>query len=156
MNKTLVAYFSCTGDTKLVAEKINNVVQGTLYEIAPEVPYTAADLNWQDNNSRSSKEMADKTSRPVIKSTLNNIEEYNTIYLGFPIWWYIAPTIINTFIESYDFTNKKIVIFCTSGSSHLTNAYKNLKEKYPYNFISWDKLLPSITYDEIKTFAANI
>ncbi len=156
MNKTLVAYFSCTGDTKLVAEKINNVVQGTLYEIVPEVPYTAVDLNWEDKNSRSSKEMADKSSRPAIKKDLGNIDEYDTIYLGFPIWWYVAPTIINTFIESYDFSNKKIIIFCTSGSSQLSNAYNNLKESYPYNFISWDKLLPSINDDDIKKFISNI
>lgn len=156
MNKTLVAYFSCTGDTKLVAEKINNVVQGTLYEIAPEVPYTAADLNWEDNNSRSSKEMADKSSRPTIKKDLSNIDEYDTIYLGFPIWWYVAPTIINTFLESYDFTNKKIVVFCTSGGSSLNKPYENLKEKYPYNFIAWSKLSTGISEEEIKSFVTNI
>lgn len=156
MNKTLVAYFSCTGDTKLVAEKINNVVQGTLYEIAPEVPYTVADLNWEDNNSRSSKEMADKASRPAIKKDLSNIDEYDTIYLGFPIWWYVAPTIINTFLEAYDFTNKKIVVFCTSGGSSLSKAYENLKEKYPYDFIAWSRLSTGISEEEIKSFVANI
>ncbi len=156
MNKTLVAYFSCTGDTKLVAEKINNIVQGILYEIIPEEPYTKEDLDWTNKNSRTSIEMADNSSRPAIKKTLKNNEEYNTIYLGFPIWWYVAPTIINTFLESYDFKNKKIVIFCTSGSSGITNAYNKLKEQYPYNFILWDKLLTSITNDEIKDYIKNV
>lgn len=156
MNKTLVAYFSCTGDTKQVAEKINNVVQGTLYEITPETPYTEADLNWEDTNSRSSKEMADKSSRPAIKNKIDNIEEYDTVYLGFPIWWYVAPTIINTFLESYDFSNKKIVIFCTSGSSSISNAYNNLKEQYQYNFISWTRLSLNVSEEEILNFTRNI
>ncbi len=155
MNKTLVAYFSCTGETKLVAEKINNIVQGTLYEIIPEVPYTKEDLDWTNKNSRTSIEMSDNYSRPAIKNTLKNMDEYNTIYLGFPIWWYIAPKIINTFLESYNLKNKKLVIFCTSGSSAITNAYDKLKEQYPYNFILWNKLLTSITDDEIKDCIKN-
>ncbi len=156
MNKTLVAYFSCTGETKKVAEKINEVVKGELHEITPEIPYTAADLNWEDNNSRSSKEMADKSSRPAIKKNLNDIDDYDTIYLGFPIWWYVAPTIINTFLESYDFAKKKIVVFCTSGGSGLNKPYEALKEKYPYNFIAWSRLSTNISDEEIKSFVTNI
>ncbi|MCI7702482.1 MAG: flavodoxin [Tenericutes bacterium] len=152
MNKTLVTYFSCSGETKKVAQKINEVVKGDLHEITPEVPYTAEDLNWEDKTSRSTFEMEDLTSRPAITNKLTNMEEYSTIYLGFPIWWYTAPTIINTFLESYDFSNKKIIIFCTSGGSSLDKTFNDLKGKYNYNFIKWNRLSPSISEDEITNF----
>lgn len=156
MNKTLVAYFSCTGETKKVAEKINEVVQGELHEITPEVSYTSEDLNWEDKTSRSTIEMEDLSSRPSITNELTNMEEYSTIYLGFPIWWYTAPTIINTFLESYDFSNKKIIIFCTSGGSSLEKTFNDLKSKYNYNFIEWKRLSSSTTDEEIREFVDNI
>ena len=101
MKKCLVAYFSCSGNTRRVASEISEIVEGTLYEIKPEVPYTKEDLNWIDKESRSSKEMNDKNSRPAIIKDLENLNDYDTVFLGFPIWWYIAPTIVNTFLESY-------------------------------------------------------
>lgn len=100
--------------------------------------------------------MEDLSSRPSITNELTNMEEYSTIYLGFPIWWYTAPTIINTFLESYDFSNKKIIIFCTSGGSSLDKTFKDLKSKYNYNFIEWKRLSSSTTDEEIRKFVDNI
>ena len=115
--KTLVAYFSCSGYTRKVAKLLSEVVKGELYEITPAKPYTTSDLNWNNPNSRSSIEMKDKSSRPAISGTIDDFDSFNVVYLGFPIWWYIAPTIINTFLESYDFSGKRVIPFCTSGSS---------------------------------------
>lgn len=127
MTKTLVAYFSAGGSTKKVAQNLSQVSDSDLYEIKPEIPYTSADLNWMDKNSRSTIEMRDKTSRPAIVNDDAKIADYDLIYLGFPIWWYVAPTIINTFLEKYDFSNKKIVLFATSGGSGFGNTVKELK-----------------------------
>ena len=124
--KILVAYFSAQGRTAKVAKIISEAVNGDLFEIKPEIPYTAADLNWNDSNSRSSVEMRDKKSRPAIASKVNNIDDYDTIFVGFPIWWYIAPTIINTFLEQYDFSGKTIIPFCTSGGSGVGETDKYL------------------------------
>lgn len=123
--KALVAYFSCSGVTKRVAKMIAQNVGGDLYEIKPAIPYTLADLNWNDKNSRSSIEMKDKSSRPAIAGQVENMEEYDVVFVGFPIWWYVAPTIINTFLESYDFSGKTIIPFATSGGSRAgqTNQY---------------------------------
>ncbi len=150
MKKTLVAYFSCTGTTEQVSKKVAQVVNGDLFEIIPERPYTKEDLDWQNKNSRSTLEMQDETSRPLIKSRVDNMNEYKTIYLGFPIWWYKAPTIINTFLESYDFTDKKIILFCTSGGSSLTDSYMKLKNKYNYNFIESSRLDTYMSLEDIK------
>lgn len=127
MSKSLVAYFSASGVTKRVAEKLATVVKGDIYEITPERPYTSADLNWMDKNSRSSIEMKDHSSRPEIAGTVKNMEEYNVVYVGFPIWWYVAPTIINTFLESYDFSGKTVIPFATSGGSGMGNTLNELK-----------------------------
>ena len=116
-NKSLVTYFSASGVTKKVAEKLAEAAGADLFEIKPEVAYTEADLNWMDKKSRSSIEMNDKSFRPAISEKFNNMEDYDVVYIGFPIWWYVAPTIINTFLESYDFSNKTIAPFCTSGGS---------------------------------------
>ena len=125
MSKSLVAYFSASGVTKKVAERLNEVVQGNLFEIVPEQPYTSADLNWTNPKSRSSVEMNDKSFRPAVKEKISDMGEYDIIYLGFPIWWYIAPTIINTFLEQYDLRDKTIIPFATSGMSGMgkTNDY---------------------------------
>ena len=117
MAKTLVAYFSASGVTRNAAELIARTAGADLYEICPAEPYTAADLNWRDKNSRSSREMRDKNSRPALADHPVNLQEYDTVLLGFPIWWYTAPTIINTFLESHDFAGKTIILFATSGGN---------------------------------------
>lgn len=127
MGKTLVAYFSATGTTRKAAQELAQEQNADLYEIKPIVPYTKADLNWMDKKSRSSVEMADKTFRPEMVDDDAHISEYDTIYLGFPIWWYVAPTIINTFLEKYDFSGKKIILFATSGGSRWGNTVKELR-----------------------------
>lgn len=123
----LVAYFSATGTTKNAAEYLASATNSDLFEIEPSVPYTNADLNWMDKKSRSSVEMEDESSRPEIAKKLENMSDYDTIYICFPIWWYREPSIIDTFLESYDFTGKKIVIFATSGSSRLGKSAKHME-----------------------------
>ena len=127
MSKILVAYFSASGITAKVAEMLAKTAGSDLYEIKPEIPYTNDDLNWMNKNSRSSIEMSDKSSRPAIADKNADISGYDTILLGFPIWWYVAPTIINTFLESYDFSGKKIVLFATSGGSGFGKTVDGLK-----------------------------
>ena len=130
-NKTLVAYFSATGTTMEAATKLAKAIHADLHEIVPEAPYTSADLNWNNKNSRSSVEMADKSSRPAIANRVENMAQYDTVYVGFPIWWYITPTIINTFLEQYDMTGKTIVPFFTSGGSGAGETLKYLKPSAP-------------------------
>ncbi|WP_455617957.1 flavodoxin [Eisenbergiella sp.] len=127
MSKALVAYFSASGVTANLAEKLAEITGSDLFEITPKIPYTSADLNWMDNNARSTIEMHDRTFRPEIAALVENMEQYGTIYLGFPIWWYVAPTIINTFLESYDLSNKRIVLFATSGGSGFGRTVEGLK-----------------------------
>lgn len=127
MSKTLVAYFSASGRTKKKAEKLAKELGADLYEIKPAVPYTKKDLNWMDKSSRTSVEMADPSSRPEIVDDDAHIEQYDTVYVGFPIWWYIAPTIVNTFLEKYDFAGKKIMLFATSGGSGWGDTVDSLK-----------------------------
>lgn len=127
MAKNLIAYFSASGTTAKAAKSLAAASGADLYEIKPEVPYTKADLNWIDKKSRSSVEMSNKNSRPALADQNANIAEYDTIFVGFPIWWYIAPTIINTFLESYNFSGKKIVLFATSGGSRFGKAVDSLK-----------------------------
>lgn len=127
MGKSLVAYFSATGTTKAEAERIAKVQGADLYEIKPAVPYTKADLDWMDKQSRTTKEMTDKSFRPEIVDDDAHIADYDTIYLGFPIWWYVAPTIVNTFLEKYDFSGKKIILFATSGGSRWGKTVEGLK-----------------------------
>ena len=129
--KTLVAYFSATGTTMEAATKLAKVANADLHEIVPETPYTPADLNWRDKSSRSSVEMADKSSRPAIANKVEDMEQYDTVFVGYPIWWYIAPTIINTFLEQYDFTGKTVVPFFTSGGSGAGETMKYLKPSAP-------------------------
>ena len=129
--KTLIVYFSATGNTKTAAQKLAKEFNADLYEIAPEVPYTAADLDWRDKTSRSTIEMQDKTSRPAIKGRCENIAEYDVVWIGFPVWWYTAPTIINTFIEAHDLSGKTLNVFATSGGSDVKDSYSDLKKAYP-------------------------
>ena len=125
--KVLVAYFSCSGVTKKVAETLARAAGADLFEIKPKVPYTKADLNWMDKKSRSTAEMENKASRPLIAEMVPNMSAYSTVFVGFPIWWYIAPTIINTFLEGHDMTGKTIVPFATSGGSGFGETVKYLK-----------------------------
>jgi len=127
MARKLVAYFSVTGVTAKVAELIADAAGADIYQIQPEVPYTAADLNWMDKNSRSSIEMNDKKIRPAMVKRNLQVEDYDVVFLGFPIWWYVAPTIINTFLESFDFAGKKIILFATSGGSGFGKTVEELK-----------------------------
>lgn len=131
MSKLLVSYFSASGRTKTVAEKIAGLVGADLFEIEPEQKYTDADLNWSDKQSRTSIEMKDTTCRPKISKKVENMGEYDTVIIGFPIWWYIAPKIINTFLEENDLTGKNIYIFVTSGGSTVTDTFQNLQREYP-------------------------
>ena len=123
----LVAYFSCSGVTAKAAKTLADATGADLYEIKPEVPYTSADLDWNNQRSRSSIEMKDAASRPAIVGTVPHMDQYDTVFIGFPIWWYVAPTIINTFLESYDFSNKTIVPFATSGGSGFGKTEENLR-----------------------------
>ena len=131
MSKKLIAYFSAGGTTAAVAKNLARAAGADLYEIRPEAPYTSADLNWQNKNSRSSVEMRDKSSRPALADADAHIEEYDTVFIGFPIWWYVAPTIINSFLEQYDFTGKRIVLFATSGGSGFGKAVAGLQPSAP-------------------------
>ena len=131
MSKTLVAFFSASGVTRQVAQKLAAAAQADLYEIKPAVPYTQADLNWRDKSSRSSVEMKNLAIRPQLADTDAKIEQYDRILLGYPIWWYMAPTIINTFLESYDFSGKTIVPFATSGGSGMGKTNEKLAPSCP-------------------------
>ena len=129
--KTLVAWFSATGTTEKAAEIIAEVTGGDMHEIRPAEEYTAADLDWRDRESRSSRENADPASRPEIVKDLGNADGYDTIYIGYPIWWNVAPRVINTFIETYGFEGKTVIPFATSGGSTISNSVKVLRETYP-------------------------
>ena len=127
MSNKLVAYFSASGVTAKVAETLAEAIGADIFEIEPKVPYTEADLNWMNKNARSTIEMNDPASRPEIAIKRDNMKDYDTIFVGFPIWWYVAPTIINTFLESYDMTGKTIIPFATSGGATLTRRTNALR-----------------------------
>ena len=127
MSKTLVAYFSASGVTKRVAENLAKVAGADLFEIVPEQAYTSADLNWQNKQSRSSVEMNDRNSRPAISSNVDDMAQYSHVFVGFPVWWYREPSIIDTFMESYDWDGITVIPFCTSGGSGLGDAGKNMQ-----------------------------
>ncbi len=131
MSKALVAYFSASGVTKKVATKLAEAIKAELFEIEPETPYTTADLDWQDKNSRSTVEMNDASSRPAIRSKIADIRSYDVVYVGFPVWWYREPSIIDTFMEAYDFSGKKVVPFATSGGSPIGDAGKRMQALAP-------------------------
>lgn len=151
MKKTLVAYFSASGVTASVAEKVAKAADADLLEIKPSVPYTKEDLNWMDKQSRSTIEMNDPASRPEIVKTMADISAYDTVIIGFPIWWYVAPTIINTFLESYDFSGKKIALFATSGGSGFGKTVEKLKPSVDASaqFVS-EKLLNHASQSDIE------
>ncbi|MBQ4475589.1 MAG: NAD(P)H-dependent oxidoreductase [Bacteroidales bacterium] len=154
--KTLVAYFSASGVTRGVATQLAEVAGADLYEIVPEQIYTDADLDWRDSLSRSSVEMKDKSSRPAIKKSDLNINDYSTIYVGFPIWWYTCPTIINTFMETYDFAGKTVIPFATSGSSSIEQACSDLKSAYPKANWKEGRLLNNATKEQLEEWVKSL
>lgn len=149
MSKKLVAFFSASGTTKRVAEIAAEGAKADLFEIEPKIPYTKADLDWTDKKSRSSVEMSDKKFRPEIIGNDIDLKEYDEIILGFPIWWYVAPTIINTFLEKYDFSGKKIILFATSGGSGFGNTLQELQPSAPEAVIIEGRLLNRVNQKEI-------
>lgn len=153
----LVAYFSASGTTAKAAKALASAASADLYEIKPVVPYTSEDLNWMDKRSRSSVEMNDKHSRPALADTDAPVAEHDVVFLGFPIWWYTAPTIINTFLESYDFTGKTIVLFATSGGSGLGKTASNLQGSAPGARILDGRLFNGrLNADELKTWVSGL
>ena len=156
MRKVLVAYFSASGVTKKVAEGIASAANGDLFEIEPEVAYTSADLNWMDKKSRSSIEMNDKDFRPAMVKKELNLSQYESILLGFPIWWYVAPTIVNTFLESFDFSGKKIILFATSGGSGFGNTLRELESSATGAQISEGRILNRATAEDIQKLIEEI
>lgn len=145
MSKVLTAYFSASGETAKAAEKLAKEIGADLFEIEPEIPYTDKDLNWQDKGSRSSVEMNDRECRPAIRSRVENMDQYEIIFIGFPVWWYREPSIIDTFMESYDFSGKTVVPFATSGGSSIGGSGKNMQA-----------LAPKATVLDGKCFASNV
>ena len=154
MGKTLVAYFSASGVTEGISKRLADAIGADLFEIKPEQPYSKADLNWQDKQSRSSIEMDDRNSRPVIAEKLENMGQYNTVFVGFPIWWYREPSIIDTFMESYSFEGITIVPFATSGSSGMGDSSKNLQELAKgAKVVEGKRFGNSASADELKSWA---
>lgn len=156
MGKKLVAYFSASGTTRKIAEMIAQAAEADLFEIMPKQPYSKADLNWMDKKSRSSVEMSDKKFRPEIIEPDFLINKYDEIILGFPIWWYVAPTIINTFLESYDLTGKKIVLFATSGGTGFGNTVRELKSSAPDANIVEGRILNNISKQDIENWVKSL
>lgn len=154
MAKTLVAYFSATGTTKDVARRLARVADSDLFAIVPANPYTSADLDWRDKQSRSTLEAANPSCRPVITSRVEHIEDYDTIFLGFPIWWYVSPAIINTFLESYDLAGKTVVLFATSGGSGMGKTASVLRACAPSAKIVDGGILNNASDTELEKFAA--
>lgn len=150
MGKILVTYFSATGATKRLAEKIAKLVDADIFEIEPVVKYSTKDLDWTDKTSRSSLEMKNKTFRPRTLKKLNNVDDYSSVVIGFPVWWYAAPSIINTFIEENDLQGKKVYVVVTSGVTGVEGSLKKLKKEYPYiNFIGGKRFNGGFMKEEI-------
>lgn len=154
MSNTLVAYFSATGTTMDVAKRLARATDSDLFAIVPADPYTSADLNWRDKQSRSTLEASNPSCRPTITSRVEHIEDYGTIFLGFPIWWYVAPAIINTFLESYDLSGKTIVLFATSGGSGMGKTASILRACAPDAKIVDGGILNNASDTELKNLAA--
>lgn len=153
MSKKLVAYFSVSGVTKRYAEKLAKAAGADLFEIKPSVPYTNADLDWQDSSSRSSVEMKNPDSRPEIAEKLSDMDSYNTVFVGFPIWWYVAPTIIDTFLDSYDFSGKTVIPFATSGGSGMGKTADVLRKVCPDADIRDGKVINGMPDEKIEQWA---
>ena len=155
-NKTLVAFFSAQGHTKKVADSIASITGGTLFEIIPEVPYSEEDLDGWNDSSRGTLESKDRTTRPKVKNHVENMERYDTIFLGFPIWWYTAPTIVNTFLEQYDTSGKVIIPFATSGGSEYDETEKDLVVSAPKAYFKPGKVLNEMNKEQIQEWINNL
>ena len=153
---TVIAYFSATGTTAAVAELLAQAANADLLEIEPQTIYTDADLNWRDSTSRSSLEMKDRSSRPKIKTAVNAVADYDTVFVGFPIWWYTAPTIINTFFETVDLKGKAIYLFATSGGSTIDKAVDDLHAAYPDLDIREGRTLNDITFEDLSQWVIDL
>lgn len=157
MSDRLVAYFSASGVTRKVAEKLAHVLEADLFEITPEVPYTRADLNWMNSKSRSSVEMNDPSSRPAISSKVEDMSQYTHVFVGFPVWWYREPSIIDTFMEAYDFSGIKVIPFCTSGGSGIGNSGANMQKLAPGAAVTEGKRLSGrVSEKELQTWAEQV
>lgn len=157
MSKNLVAYFSASGVTAKLAKTLAEAVNGDIFEIIPVHPYTKDDLNWMNKQSRSSVEMNDKSSRPAVSSKVENMEQYNTIYIGFPIWWYTAPSIINTFLEQYDLSGKIVIPFATSGGSQMGKTNDDLVKSCPGAILKNGKRFSANAgIDELRNWAESL
>ena len=153
MSKPLVTYFSATGTTEKTAKKLAAAIGADLYEIRPAAPYTSADLDWQNARSRSSVEMQDPASRPALADKDAPVAEHDTIFVGFPIWWYVAPTIINTFLDEYDFSGKTVIPFATSGGSGMGKTLEGLKKSCNGNLVPGSMFNRSTSLDELRRLA---
>lgn len=150
MNKTIICYFSASGVTKAASEKLSNILNADIFEIEPVIKYTSEDLDWLDDKSRTTLEKNDKNIRPEIVNKINNLSEYTNVIIGFPVWWYKEPNIIDTFIEENNLEGKNVYVYVTSGGSTFGGSLKHLKEKYPnINFISGKTLNGNISESEI-------
>ena len=154
MSKTLVDYFTASGVTADVARRLASAIGADLFEIKPKVPYTTADLDWMDKKSRSTLEMKDPSSRPEIAGTLEHPEEYDTVFVGFPIWWYVAPTIVQTFLESCDFSGKTVIPFATSGGSGMGRTAEVLQKSCAGKVLPGKKVSASISEEELRRWAS--
>ena len=153
MSKILISYFSASGVTKEVASKIASITGGDLFEIEPVNKYTDEDLNWNNADSRSSVEMNNPSSRPEVKNKVSNLNDYDTILIGFPVWWDLAPRVINTFIEENNLEDKKIYVFATSGGSSVINSFNTLKNTYSnLNFVSAKRFSSNVSENDITSF----
>ena len=158
MSKVLVEYFSASDVTKKVAEEIAKVKKADLFEIQPEMPYTKADLDWRDKQSRSTLEMQDKSCRPPIKGKVENMAQYEAVFVGFPIWWGREPSVIDTFLDAYDFSDKKIVPFCTSGGSDIGDTAKRIQEIVGKSAVveAGTRLGGTVSEEDLKTWTAGL
>ncbi len=157
MNNVLVAYFSASGTTAKLSKRLAEAIGADLFEIVPETPYTKKDLNWMDKKSRSSVEMNDRGSRPAISSKVENMDQYSVIFVGFPIWWYREPSIIDTFMESYDFAGKKVIPFATSGMSGIGDSAANMQALAPNAKVeNGERFAASASAEQLKAWAEGI
>ena len=158
MSKILVAYFSASGVTKNVAEELSKVEIAELFEITPETPYTTADLDWKDQQSRSTLEMKDIDCRPAVTGQVENMAQYGTVFVGFPIWWGREPSVVDTFLDAYDFAGKKIVPFCTSGGSGIGDTAKRIREIVGAKAMVEEgtRLGGTVSEEDLKTWTAGL
>lgn len=155
-HKVLVAYFSATGTTARAAETVARTTEGDLFAIEPEQAYTAADLDWNDESSRSTREMKDAAARPALKTTDKDLSAYDVVFIGYPIWWNEAPRIVNTFVEAYDLKGKRLVPFATSGGSGVSNSVEALRKAYPG--LQWEdgRLLNGAGESDVREWTENL